>query len=256
MPPNMTFEQSETWAREQQKRSDSANEDWREKTTSLERLIETRCRDRMLAAGFSDEEMHGEYVRCVPSYVDGKDPRMPGYREAMRQLNLDERAKERVLNDLRGNGQGQTDNNVAVEQLNRPQTKVSTESQYQLSDDCPAASTTRQPTVPAPISPKSKRSTERGEARTKLIAALTKHHKYADDGCLNLEPIGNNKLARNADVDQATASAFFKSEFMGHAKYRATCQDAKLLVTALKMLNGDYSPHLLYGGTPPAENEE
>src|SRR5262249_18814112 len=38
-----------------------------------------------------------------------------------------------------------------------------------------------------------KRSTERGEGRAKLIAALTKHHQYADGGCLNLEPIGNNE---------------------------------------------------------------
>src|SRR5262249_14849373 len=47
---------------------------------------------------------------------------------------------------------------------------------------------------------RAKRSTEPGEAREKLIAALTKHHKYAEASCLNQEPIGNNQLARLADV--------------------------------------------------------
>jgi hypothetical protein len=45
-----------------------------------------------------------------------------------------------------------------------------------------------------------KRSTERGEGRAKLIAALTKYHQYAEGGCLILEPIGNNELAKAAGV--------------------------------------------------------
>jgi hypothetical protein len=102
---------------------------------------------------------------------------------------------------------------------------------------------------------KAKRSTERGEGRAKLIAALTKHHKYADGGCLNLVPVGNNELARMAKVDQATASAFFKKEFKGHDKYRATCADAARLAAALKLLNGEYAPHHLYGAKPPEEDE-
>jgi hypothetical protein len=92
-----------------------------------------------------------------------------------------------------------------------------------------------------------KRSTERGEGREKLIAALTKHHRYADGGCLNTEPINNNELARLAGVDKATASAFFKAKFRGHAKYRAACRDAGRLADALKVLNGEFSPHDLYG---------
>ncbi|MBX7168602.1 MAG: hypothetical protein K1X74_19860, partial [Pirellulales bacterium] len=106
-----------------------------------------------------------------------------------------------------------------------------------------------------PASRKSKRSTERGEGRTKLIAALTKHHNYAEDGCLNLEPIGNNALARLAKVDQATASAFFKKQFQGHRKYKAICTNNETLVAALKLLNGEFTPHLLYGGRPPDEDE-
>ncbi|MCC7476717.1 MAG: hypothetical protein IT425_15110 [Pirellulales bacterium] len=106
---------------------------------------------------------------------------------------------------------------------------------------------------PAPT--KAKRSTERGEGRAKLIAALTKHHKYADGGCLNLEPIGNNELARLVGVDQATASAFFKQQFKGHGKYKAACADAARLAVALKLLNGEFAPHLLYGSKPPGEDE-
>jgi hypothetical protein len=106
-----------------------------------------------------------------------------------------------------------------------------------------------------PTAPTRKRSTERGEGRAKLIAALTKHHQYADGGCLNLEPIGNNKLARLAGVAKRTASAFFDREFQGHGKYRAICVDAGRLAAALKLLNGEFSPHLLYGSNPPEKSE-
>jgi hypothetical protein len=100
-----------------------------------------------------------------------------------------------------------------------------------------------------------KRSTERGEGRVKLIAALTKHHNYADGGCLNPEPVGNNVLAREADVDPATASVFFKKEFGGHDKYKVKCRDLATLILSLKLLNGEFSPHDLYGRRPPGEND-
>ena len=70
---------------------------------------------------------------------------------------------------------------------------------------------------------------------------MTKHHKYADGGWLNLKPIGNNELARQAEVAKRTASEFFKREFKGHSKYRALCNDTPRLVAALKALNPDYS---------------
>jgi hypothetical protein len=98
------------------------------------------------------------------------------------------------------------------------------------------------------------RSTERGEGRAKLIAALTKHHQYADGGCLNPEPIGNNELANAADVAPSTASAFFNNEFQGHMKYRAVCRDAGKLADSLKALNGEFSPYELYGRRPPGED--
>ncbi len=106
------------------------------------------------------------------------------------------------------------------------------------------------PTV-GPTAPTRKRSTEQGESRAKLIAALTKHHQYADGSCLNLEPIGNNELARLAEVDKATASGFFKKQFGGHSKYRKICADPPRLIAALKLLNGEFAPHHLYGAKPP-----
>ena len=109
--------------------------------------------------------------------------------------------------------------------------------------------------LPQPRDPAPKRSTERGEGRAKLIAALSKHHEYADRGCLKLEPIGNNELARLAGVAKRTASAFFDKEFRGHAKYKALCGDAGRLAAALKLLNGEYAPHLLYGSKPPEKSD-
>jgi len=111
-----------------------------------------------------------------------------------------------------------------------------------------ATSKTKTPT-------KAKRSTERGEGRAKLIAALTKHHKHADGSCLNLEPVGNNELARLAEVSESTASAFFNKQFGGHTKYRAICSDKTTLISALKLLNQEFAPHHLYGAKPPGEHE-
>jgi hypothetical protein len=105
----------------------------------------------------------------------------------------------------------------------------------------------RDPAPAVTTEPAPKRSTERGEGRAKLIAALTKHHRYADGGCLNLDPIGNNELAKAAGVSPSTASAFFNDRFQGHTKYKALCRDAGKLAAALKLLNGEFSPHHLLG---------
>jgi hypothetical protein len=98
-----------------------------------------------------------------------------------------------------------------------------------------------------------KRSTQRGDGRIKLVAALTKHHRYADNGCLNLEPIGSNELAEQAGVSKATASRFFDALFKGHDKYLVACRDTQLLTTSLKMLNGDFAPFQLYGAIPAGQ---
>ena len=92
-----------------------------------------------------------------------------------------------------------------------------------------------------------KRSTNRGDGKAKLVAALTKHHQYADGGCLNQEPIGNNELAKAAGVSPSTASAFFNDKFQGHTKYKALCRDAGYLTAALKLLNDEFAPYHLLG---------
>jgi hypothetical protein len=103
---------------------------------------------------------------------------------------------------------------------------------------------------------RAKCSTASGEARSKLIAALTQHHKYSNDSCLNTEPIGNNQLANQAKVAPSTASNFFKKKFGGWEQYRALClRSTTDLVAALKLLNGEYPPLLLYGKAPPGEIE-
>jgi hypothetical protein len=92
-----------------------------------------------------------------------------------------------------------------------------------------------------------KRNTERGDVRCKLIAALTKHHQYADGSCLNQEPIGNNKLAKAVKVSASTASAFFDEQFEGHENYKALCRDKGKLIAALKLLNDEFAPYHLLG---------
>ena len=102
---------------------------------------------------------------------------------------------------------------------------------------------------------KAKRSTNRGEGRLKLIAALTLHHQYADSGSLHLEPIGNNQLAELADVSRSTASQFFNKEFNkgepgGYSRYRTCCRDTPSLVLSLQTLNQELSPHHFLCGDP------
>jgi hypothetical protein len=122
-------------------------------------------------------------------------------------------------------------------------------------DKLDAAESAKDEAGNAPTTPARKRSTERGEGRAKLIAVLTKHHKYADGGCLNQEPIGNNELAKAARVSRSTASAFFNDKFQGYAKYRAVCRDPGRLADSLKALNGEFSPHDLFGRQPAGEDD-
>ncbi|QDT51691.1 hypothetical protein Pan258_57830 [Symmachiella dynata] len=108
---------------------------------------------------------------------------------------------------------------------------------------------------------KTKRSTTKGEAREKLIAALTHHHDYQNGSCLNTESINNNELARNAGVSRSTASQFFQREFGGsekkggHTNYKIICRDPARLAESLKVLNGEFSPDELFGRNPPGEQQ-
>ena len=131
-------------------------------------------------------------------------------------------------------------------------------------DDPEYAETDSQPRGPRRFGPpialnvqaqevRKKRSSEKGEARAKIIAALSLHHKYQKGSCLNLEPIGSNELARQAKVGTGSASRFFEAQFDGYKKYEVVCRDPSRLADSLRVLNGEFSPTMLYGRTPPGE---
>ena len=100
-----------------------------------------------------------------------------------------------------------------------------------------------------------KRSTEKNEARIKIISGLTKHHGYQNGSCSNSEPVVGNQLARDVEVSNGSVSNFFKKEFGGHSKYRAVCHHSQKLVGALKLLNNEYTPNILFGRNPPNEGD-
>lgn len=102
---------------------------------------------------------------------------------------------------------------------------------------------------------KPRQSTQRGGAHEKLIAALTAHHQYAAGGCLKLEPIGNNQLARLAGVSNSTASEFFEFKFGGYDKYKALCADKAKLIASLRLLNNEYAPQILVGDSQDLEDK-
>lgn len=103
------------------------------------------------------------------------------------------------------------------------------------------------------ISARTKRSVVANGPRAKLIAALLLHHRYEQGSCLNTDPLGNNALAKAAEVSRSTASAFFAAEFNGHTRYKTLCRDVGQLSFALRLLIGDVAPRLLCGGRPPGE---
>jgi hypothetical protein len=98
-----------------------------------------------------------------------------------------------------------------------------------------------------------KKSTEKGEAEAKLIAALAAHHQYSDGSCLNLEPVKNNALARSASVDRGSASYFFTKHFKGLQQYARICQDPASLSRILGSLVGDMPAWKLFGRAPNSE---
>ena len=101
-------------------------------------------------------------------------------------------------------------------------------------------------TKPATVITKPKRINGQSTHRITLIAALEKHHQYANGSCLNTEPIGNNALGKLAGTSGAAASNFFNDKFGGHAKYKILCygQPASL-VAKLRELNDERTPAIL-----------
>ncbi|MEO2090689.1 MAG: hypothetical protein ABGY75_14485, partial [Gemmataceae bacterium] len=98
---------------------------------------------------------------------------------------------------------------------------------------------------------RAKRNTGRGEAKAKLIAALTAHHEYSNGGCVNTSPIANNELARLAGVDKGMVSRFFSKQFGGHDKYKAICGRPAELLFFLRLLNGEVTPRSLNRSRSP-----
>lgn len=97
----------------------------------------------------------------------------------------------------------------------------------------------------------SKRSTVKGEARAKIVAALLTHHEWKSGHPGKTTPVGNNELAELAGVDKGTVSRFFDREFgdfnnkNGYSKYRIHCQHKDGLINCLKILSGDIRPSIL-----------
>lgn len=125
------------------------------------------------------------------------------------------------------------------------------------SDAAPGKPQSADVASPPPKTPvKPKKSTVKGEGQAKLIAALAKHHKYADGECLNMKPIGNNQLAEMADVARSTVHGFFKKQFGSLSEYRATCaRNPSGLAMKIGVLNGDVQRKGLahFGRNPPGE---
>ena len=90
---------------------------------------------------------------------------------------------------------------------------------------------------------------KKGGQRLKTIAALSAHHQYDGESCLNLEPIGVGTLAKLAQVSVGTVTNLLweafdgsKGSSMGFVKYKRACQLKNLLIERLKSLNGDTRP--------------
>jgi hypothetical protein len=131
-------------------------------------------------------------------------------------------------------------------------------SQSKPENVCICGATPAAAASPAPMAaaskPKAKKAKQawRSDGELKLIAALTKHHRYADGGVLNQEAIGNNELAKQAGAGKARASAFFKKRFGGYKGYKRLCAtDAASLHAALKILNDDVQPADFLRGDVP-----
>ncbi|MEX0701300.1 MAG: hypothetical protein WD069_04325 [Planctomycetales bacterium] len=95
---------------------------------------------------------------------------------------------------------------------------------------------------------KSKKSTGKGEAREKIIAALALHHEYDDndaDGlCGNCASVGVRELGRLAEVSHQSASDFFNAEFeTGRFGYRALCRRPEDLAAWIRRLRGETGSH-------------
>lgn len=111
---------------------------------------------------------------------------------------------------------------------------------------------------------KPKKSTQRGEARTKLISALTAHHGYSNGSFLKWEPVNSNELAQQAQVAKPSATNFFNWAFKpkgatkdatGYQIYKAYCnRDHGSLLKVLRVINDEFAPAELALARFPDDN--
>lgn len=105
-----------------------------------------------------------------------------------------------------------------------------------------------------------KKSHNQDDATTEiqLIAWFTQHHKYADDGCMNTNPIKVRALADKANTSPATATRFIQKWFKGgHRVYAAICvRNESKLIDTIKSMNGEFVPtkESNYGSAPIGED--
>jgi len=105
---------------------------------------------------------------------------------------------------------------------------------------------------------RTKKSTSKGDAQTKIIGALSAYHQFDGDDCLNLEPIGNNELARSAEVSGSTVSLFLQKQFAtkhaasgeGRRNYRKACRDSYRLTLEIKRIRDELIPTMLWNPLP------
>ncbi len=103
---------------------------------------------------------------------------------------------------------------------------------------------------------KPKKSTANGDARAKLIGALTTHHQYSNGSCGDYQPIGINALARQAEVAPSTALAFFRKQFKSHKNYQRGCKVKSTLISVLKLLNDEFTPDMLIQRAAPESDRK
>lgn len=87
-----------------------------------------------------------------------------------------------------------------------------------------------------------KRSTQKGEAKQKLISALVAHHKYDGVVCEKRDSVSVRELAEAAEVAPASASRFFQKQFPdgGHKRYKNLCiRDFRRVEQFLKLISGE-----------------
>jgi len=85
------------------------------------------------------------------------------------------------------------------------------------------------------------------DTKALIVAALNEHHGYSNGNCKkDVGHVGVNKLAKYLSLSPSTVSVFFKKEFGGHDNYRIGCGNLGNLAKALKILNGELTPGILY----------